>query len=129
MGSGSIIHGPSSGEKFIGNVWWSAGREITFREYKDLAKWSSATGQEKLNGLTAGKQIDPKLKGPFITTLTDPYKLNLLDGYFLLSNSPLKNMGLNLKILFNIPFAPHDFFGHSVPMGSNPEPGIYELKE
>jgi hypothetical protein len=129
MGNGSIIHGPSSGERFIGNVWWSAGQEITFREHKDLAEWSSATGQEKLNRQTVGKQIDPKLKGPFITAITDPYKLNLLDGYFLLPDSPLKNMGLNLKILFNIPVAPHDFFGHAVPMGNNPEPGIYELKE
>jgi hypothetical protein len=41
----------------------------------------------------------------------------------------LKNKGLNPEAYFNIPFAPHDFYGNPVPMGSKPEPGIHELKE
>lgn len=129
IGAGQIVNGPSSGEKFIGNAWWNANKEIKFRGYNNLAAWADATGQEKLNGQMAGKQIDPLLTGPFITSITDPYKLNLLTGYTLQPGSSLKNSGLNLSTLFKIPFPSHDFFGNPVPRGNNPELGINEMKE
>ncbi len=125
MGNGPVVHGPSSGEKFIGNVWWKAGEGITFRDYKDLSTWSVATGQEKLNGQIAGKEIDPKLKGPFITTITDPYQLHSLTGYTLLPESSLRNSGLDLHD-FDIPLAQHDFFNNTVPKQSTP--GVQQLK-
>jgi hypothetical protein len=93
-----------------------------------LIAWADATGQEKLNGEIAGKQIDPLLTGIFITNLTDPYKLHSLTGYTLSAASPLRNTGLNVQTLFKIPFPPHDFFDNPVPQGNNPEPGIYEMK-
>ena len=31
VGKGPVVHGPSSGERFIGNVWWKAGEDINFR--------------------------------------------------------------------------------------------------
>jgi hypothetical protein len=129
IGSGQIINGPQSGEKFIGNIWWGENSDIQFRGYKNLGEWANATGQEKLNGQLAGKQVDPLLNGPFITGLTDPYKLNSLTGYMLQPGSPLKNSGLNLQVLFKIPFPSRDFFGGPVPLGNNPEPGICEIKE
>ncbi len=128
IGAAEIVDGPQSGEKFIGNIWWKANNEIKFRGYKDLVEWSDATGQEKLNGETIGKQIDPLLTGPFTTNLIDPYKLNSLTSYTLQPGSLLKNAGLNFKKLFNIPFAPQDFFGNAVPQGNNIEPGVHELK-
>jgi hypothetical protein len=128
IGSGPIVNGPSSGEKFIGNVWWNVNNEIKFRGYKSLTAWADATGQETLNGQIAGKQVDPLLTGPFITNLTDPYKLHSLTGYTLSAASPLKNTGLNLQTLFTIPFPSHDFFGNLVSQGNNPEPGVYEMK-
>jgi len=129
MGSGSIVHGPSSGEKFIGNIWWTTGNSIAFREYKNLTEWAAATGQEKLNYKIRGKQVDPQLKGPFLTSLTDPYQLHSLSGYSLLPQSSLRNSGLNLQDLFKIKIAPHDFFGNKVLQGSNPEPGVHEMDE
>jgi hypothetical protein len=129
IGSGEVINGPSSGEKFIGNVWWNTGKEITFRSYKNMNEWAEATGQEKWNGKVIGKQINPLLNGPFISHLADPYKLNSLTGYTLKTDTPIKNTGLDLKALFGIPFLPHDFFGNPVPQGSYPEPGIHEIKE
>ena len=129
MGSGKIIDGPSSGEKFIGNAWWSARGEIKFREYANLSAWSVSTGQEKLNGQLAGWVVNPLLKGPFVTRLTDPYQLSKLKGYMLQPRSPLRNKGLDLVAQFKIPFSPHDFYGNPVPMGPKPEPGIHELKE
>ena len=129
LASGPIVYGPSSGEKFIGNVWWTSGNDIVFRDYKNLAGWAEATGQEKLNGVMIGKQVDPLLRGPLLTTITDPYQLHSLTGYTLLPQSSLKNGGLNLQRLFKIPLATHDFFGNPALQGDNPEPGIYEIKE
>ncbi|HLG40846.1 MAG TPA: right-handed parallel beta-helix repeat-containing protein [Chitinophagaceae bacterium] len=129
IGAGQIVNGPSSGEKFVGNVWWNENKVITFRGYKNLFAWSEATGQEKLNGQVAGKQTDPFLKGPFTADLTDPYKLNSLAGYTLKPESPLKNKGLNLQTLFKISFPANDFFDNPVPQGENPEPGIHEIEE
>jgi hypothetical protein len=119
FGDGDVVHGPSSGEKFISNVWWAAGKEITFRGHKDLSEWTKATGQERLNGQIAGKEIDPKLEGPFITTITDPYQLHSLTGYRLMPVSPVKNYVLNL-VLLQIPPASHDFFNGPVFQQSNP---------
>lgn len=128
IGSGEIVYGPSSGEKFFGNCWWKNGDdEITFRGFINLMEWAGHTGQEKLNGQVIGKQVDPMLKGPFLTTITDPYRLNFLTGYSLLPQSPLKNAGLNLQTLYKIPLAPHDFFGNPALQGNKPEPGIHEI--
>jgi hypothetical protein len=129
IGAGQIVNGPSSGEKFVGNIWWNANKEITFRGYKNLAAWADAAGQEKLNGQIAGRQVDPLLSGPFITNLTDPYEWHSLIGYTLQPGSSLKNSGLNLQTLFKIPFPSYDFFGNPVSQGNNPEPGIFEMKE
>jgi len=125
IGSDSIVHGPSSGEKFVNNVWWTAGGKIFFRNYKDLSSWSAATGQEKLEGEIKGRQTDPKLKGPFPTTLTDPYQLHSLVGYSLVRDSPVKNYVVNLASL-QIPLALHDFFNNPVSQQSNP--GIQQVE-
>src|SRR6476646_690859 len=125
IGNGPVVHGPSSGEKFIGNLWWKAGEVITFRDHKDLTGWSAATGQERVNGQIVGKEIDPKLRGPFITTLTDPYQLRSLTGYSLMPESPVKNYTLDLALL-RIPPAPLDFFNGPVFQQTNP--GIQQIK-
>jgi len=69
------------------------------------------------------------MMGPFITDLTDPYKLKLLTGYTLKDGSPLLNRGLALPEFFKIPLAKVDFFGTPVPQSKNSEPGIYEQPE
>ena len=125
FGDGDIVQGPSSGEKFIGNIWWKAGEKITFRDHKDLIEWSTVTGQEKWNGLIAGKEIDPKLKGPFVTAITDPYQLHSLTGFTLMPESPLKNSLMDLTRL-QIPPAAHDFFNGPVSQQSNP--GVQQLE-
>ena len=126
MGRGEIVNGPTSGEKIFGNIWWSIGDEIKFRGYKTLREWSDATGQEKFKGEIAGRQIDPLLKGPLTTKLTDPYELHTLLGYTLLDQSPVINMGVPVDSLPGIPFAKHDFYGTPLPQGLHPEPGVYE---
>lgn len=127
IGNGEIIHGPASGEKFSGNIWWHADdAEIKFRGHYTLAEWSEATGQEKLNGKMVGRQTDPLLKGPLTTRLTNPYQLHTLLSYTLRTDSPLINTGMDVDSLSNIPFPAHDFYGTPLPQGENPEPGIFE---
>jgi len=125
IGADSIAHGPSSGERFVNNIWWTAAGRIFFRHYKNIEEWSAATGQEKLNGELKGKQIDPKLRGPFATTLTNPYQLDSLIGYSLMPDSPVKNSLIDLTT-FQIPLAPHDFFNGPVSQQSNP--GVQQLE-
>lgn len=129
LGTGKVVNGPSSGERFVGNVWWPARGGIAFRNYKSLVEWAKATGQEKMKGIVIGKQINPVLKGPFITALSDPHQLQSLQQFELRPTSPLKNQGLDLKTLFQIPYAPHDFYGNKVPQGKSVEAGIHEMEE
>jgi hypothetical protein len=71
---------------------------------------------------------DPVLNGPFVTDITDPYKLNTLEGFKLQSGSSLRNSGVKIKSMYGFDPPLKDFFGNPVPQGSAPEPGIYELE-
>jgi hypothetical protein len=130
IGANEIVHGPASGQKFFGNIWWSApGAEIRFGGYRTLADWSYATGQERTAWGTAGKQIDPLLKGPLSTSLTDPYELYTLVGFRLLDHSPIINTGVEIDSLPHIPRVDRDLYGTHIPQGGRPEPGVYEREE
>jgi hypothetical protein len=127
IGSDTVVNGPSSGERFMGNVWWGINdNNIKFRGYANLAEWAKVTGQETLNNEVRGMQTNPLLKGPVITTLTDPYKLNTLTQYQLQPNSPVIDSGLNLKALFDIIIPAHDFYGNPAIKGKAANPGIHE---
>ncbi len=70
---------------------------------------------------------DPVLKGPLTTELTDPYKLNTLEGLKLQSGSQLRDSGVKIISMYGFDPPLKDFFGNPVPQGSSPEPGIHEL--
>lgn len=116
-----------TGSTFIGNVWWGPDGKTRFGEYISLKSWALATQQEMENGSLAGIQTDPRLKGPFTTEITDPYKLNELTGYSLNPYSPLLNRGIEVKAMYGTGLPEHDFFGNTVPGGERPEPGINQL--
>ena len=126
MTEGEIVHGPSSGEKFLGNIWRNSGSKISFRGFRSLNEWATKTNQERLNGEIVGRQIDPLIKGPFTTNLTDPYQLNSLIGLTLKPESPVKDKGLDLPALFKMKYPSHDFFGNPIPKGKGIDPGIHE---
>ncbi|MBL7697889.1 MAG: right-handed parallel beta-helix repeat-containing protein [Chitinophagaceae bacterium] len=129
IGNGNLVNGPSSGEKFIGNAWWSPEEQATFRNFRTLQEWSAKTGQEKLNDRLTGIQANPLLDGQLTTTLVEPYQIEKLQNYKLKSNSPLKNKGINIEALYNIPKASTDLYGNKIPSGSAVEPGVYEIPE
>lgn len=126
---GQVISGRNNGSRFMGNVWWSSEGKINFGKFGYLKDWAKESGQETENGKILGCQADPHLPGPFLTEITDPYKLNDLRGYILKTDSPLKDKGLKIKSLFGFDPPQIDFFGNPVPQGSAPEPGIYEMRQ
>jgi hypothetical protein len=71
---------------------------------------------------------DTVLKGPFITEITDPYKLNSLTGLMLQPGSKIKDIGIQIRSMYGVDPPVKDFFGNPVPIGSAPEPGIHELE-
>ena len=71
---------------------------------------------------------DQVLIGPFIIDITDPYKLNTLEGLKLQSGSPLRDSGIEIRSMYGFDPPLTDFFGNPVPKGSAPEPGIHELE-
>jgi len=71
---------------------------------------------------------EPVLKGPFITDITDPYKLNTLTGLMLQPGSKIKDSGIKIKSMYGFDPPLTDFFGNPVPQGSAPEPGIHEIQ-
>jgi len=128
LGSDLPIAGINRGSKFLGNDWWNPGGESKFMSFNNLADWAREEGQEMLNGHFVGIQEEPKLKGPMVTDITDPYQLEKLYGFTLQPDSPLKNKGFDLKSVLNIVPPLRDFYGNSVPLGDGAEPGIFEMK-
>lgn len=130
LAKGEVISGPTSGERFWGNVWWGiGGADISFQEYPSLIAWSKATGQEKSGEKIVGRQIDPRLKGPFSVKLTDPHRLASLTGFQLSPSSPVRNKGLDLEKLLDIRLPGTDFYDQPVPAGAGVEPGVFEFRK
>jgi hypothetical protein len=125
----NLVNGPSSGEKFLGNVWWPLEKGAPFRNYNSLENWARATGQEMGNGKPAGLQTDPLLKGPLEISATNPYQLEKLTAFQLQPSSPLKNKGMNVAAEFNLKKAETDFYGNNIQGSEHPEPGVYEMGE
>jgi hypothetical protein len=128
LGSDKPVTGNPEGSSFIGNTWWNPEGKRDFMTFSNFTDWARKSGQEMLEGRIIGRHEDPKLKGPFLTDITDPYQLGNLLGYTLQPDSPLKNKGQDIKKLFNITQPMRDFYGNPVPLGAGTEPGIYEMK-
>jgi len=124
LGSDHPIAGTYTGSSFIGNDWWNTDGNISFMNSSSLSEWAKKSGQEMLHGRYLGMQEDPKLKGPLLTDITDPYQLEKLSGYILQHDSPLKNKGMNLNSIFGIKQPAKDFFGNDISSGGVTIPGI-----
>ena len=122
------IAGTNSGSTFLGNDWWNDSGKSSFLSFGSLKDWAKETGQETFKNQIVGLQVDPKFKGPLLTDITDPYQLEKLDGFNLLSESGLKNNGLDLESVLHLKQPIRDFYGTPVPLGKGSEPGIYEMK-
>jgi hypothetical protein len=129
IGTTMPIAGINTGSIFTGNDWWNPSGDSRILTFPSVKEWAGKTGQEMMKGHLTGTQEDPRLKGPFVTGIADPYQLENLTGYTLQSDSPLKNKGLDIKSIFGVDQPDRDFFGNPVPKGSSVEPGIYQMKK
>jgi len=102
---------------FCNNIFIGTGQIITGRN----------TGSSYTDNIWTNTS-DKVLHGPFVTDLTDPYKLNTLTGLMLQPGSNLKDSGIQIRSMYGYDPPSSDFFGNPVPQGSAPEPGIHELE-
>jgi hypothetical protein len=91
--------------------------------YASLAAFTSATTQEKVNGVVVGQAVDPMLTAPGTGgTFNNSDNLATLSAYKLLAGSPMIDKGLNP--LASVPTSPinTDFYGDAVPRN-----GAYDI--
>jgi hypothetical protein len=102
-----------------GNAYWGSGLPLNlswaYSNSKTLADFRKASGQEMLNGMPSGLDIDPKLTAQGTgLTLNDTSLLSTLSAYKPLSGSPLIDTGLTLST-FGISPGTMDFVGTALP--------------
>ncbi len=123
------IHG--SNLTFVGNDYWTNGSSVYLvygsTTYSSVSAWASATGEEKLNGTTVGKQVDPDFSSAGQgAALTNPSQLKTLTAYELLSGSPLINAGINVASNYGFAAPSSDFYGDATPQGGAFDIGAFE---
>jgi Right handed beta helix region/Domain of unknown function (DUF4214) len=116
---------------FQGNDYWSSGSALQFQwlgnSFTSLdatTGWRAATGQEMINGMAAGYEVDPQANnaGGAGTVGNGDLPASLTAAYQLQSTSPLRQAGLDLS-RFGVTWDPYGFasdafFGQAF----NPDP-------
>jgi len=124
----------AGGWYFNGNCYWTYGSNLQFRwdsnTYTSLGAWREATGQEKLDDVKTGFELDPQLTDPGKGgTIGDPTKLNTLSAYRLLPTSPMIDTGIDLLSTFGINPGSQDFYGTKIPQLNGIDIGAAESEE
>lgn len=98
--------------RFLGNVYYNVNDSERIPiawgndSYSSVASWMSGTGQETLGSVPVGLAADPQLTNP---------GAGYAGGYLLLSTSPVRHTGLDLRTLFGIDPGGRDYFGNPLP--------------
>jgi hypothetical protein len=125
------VAGGQSGLAVQGNSYWSNGSPFKIQWGSTLYSSLSAfrgTGQEMLNAVPTGFNIDPGLFNPGLGgTIGNPSGLTKMLEYRLATNSPLINRGLNLRSQFGTATGTRDFFGTTLPQRGAFDIGAHEL--
>lgn len=116
--------------KFTGNAYYTSGGTFKIQwggtSYSSLTAWRNAKGQEKVNGIAAGYQGDPKLVAAGQgQTIGDAHILRSLTAYKLQSSSPLINIGVTQP--GTLASAITDFWGDALPKGGKYDIGVDEV--
>jgi hypothetical protein len=102
---------------FQGNDYWSSGSVLQFQwlgnsftSLDGTTGWRAATGQEMINGMAAGYQVDPQANnaGGAGTTGNGDLLASLTAAYQLQGTSPLRQAGLDLS-RFGVTWDPYGF--------------------
>jgi hypothetical protein len=115
-----------------GNAYWAGGAALDIRwgntGYASLAAWRTATGQERVDGLSVGVSADPRLVRPGGGgTIGNTDVLASLDAYRLTAASPLIDVGVDLARLFGVTTGGRDYFGTRLPQRLGYDIGAHEL--
>jgi hypothetical protein len=125
--------------RFQRNVYFTGGSAFAVRwggsVYSSLGGWLNArTEQERVDMDGDGSldiaalNVDPRLTSPGNGgTIGDADALDQLSAYKLLSDSPLRDAGLDLEALFDIDPGTRDFFGTTLKQGSGFDVGADEF--
>ena len=121
------------GFQAMGNAYWSGDAPFLLRdngkEYRSLADWRKASGQETYNGNDAGMQVDPHLTALRPSAQPrDAAQLSRLAAFRLQPNSPLIDAALDLKTRFGVDPGARDFWGNKRPRGKAADIGAHEAK-
>lgn len=90
---------------FVGNNYYGTGTlnwEWGGTTYNTLSSWQSATGQEKISGVSVGKTSNPSFMSVG----------NRIAGYRVSKNSTILGQGLNLNTLYGLNTGTKDFYGN-----------------
>jgi hypothetical protein len=124
---------------FQGNVYWSTDGAVAIRwgnsTYSSIGAWRSAeTTQERVdldgNGSLddSSLNLDPRLAAAGTGgTIGDADALEAMTAYRLLSDSPLRDAGLDMNTRFSINPGDLDFFGTAIKQGSGFDLGADEF--
>ncbi|WP_018615832.1 right-handed parallel beta-helix repeat-containing protein [Segetibacter koreensis] len=132
-GAVQVVNVPfPSSSTFQGNDYWSTGSMFKIlwgsSSYSSLNSWRTSTGQEKVNGIASGLQLDPQFSETTTgVTFSDASQITQLKRYKLKSTSGLINKGLNLTSLFGINVGTKDFWGNSIVNKTTFNMGAYQL--
>jgi len=115
-------------EIFQGNLYWNLSGGFNADGYKSLDEWASATGNEKVGDLIAGRYADPMLSAPGTVVLKDPAEMTPenLSAYSARTGSPLIDNALNLKEMFGIDTGEKDITGTQLPQANKYDIGAVE---
>ena len=129
-----LVHslGGEDGVLMQGNAYWDASLSFQFLwksgSHRGLSSWRAASGQERMNGVAVGFQVNPRLLAPGRGgTIGNTDKLHTLTAYQLTPTSPLRDQGLNLPALLGIFPGHRDFFGNAIPQGPGFDIGASEV--
>ncbi|MCC6587062.1 MAG: right-handed parallel beta-helix repeat-containing protein [Bryobacterales bacterium] len=129
MGQVAVVAGQTN-LVFQGNSYWGSGSPLRLgwgsTSSSTLAGFRKASGQELVNGMPSGLEVDPLLTAPGTgITINDPRLLAAFKAYAPLPGSPLINRGLSLAS-FGINPGLYDFAGTAVPQAGAFDVGALE---
>jgi hypothetical protein len=143
-----VYDGGGSDLLLQGNDYWTSGAAFqiqwvntTYNSLDGPNGWRANTGQEMLNGVAVGFEVDPQLKNPGMgRTIGNADMLASLSAYQLRRTSPVRHAGLDLSQFGTAwdpysfaadPFlAPHfnvtptDFYGDTLPAAGS---GLFSI--
>lgn len=110
-----LTKGLSVNDVFAGNNWWSLADGFNMNDEKDFNVWVNQTGQEKLNDVVRGVNLNPGFESTSTNNITNPLELTSFIKYKLPSTSLLRTQGIDLKTELGIETHDKDFNQNTLP--------------